>query len=180
MPEDADIQAAWKAMEKLKSEGKARSIGVTHLGREQVEEILNGETSDPPVINQLDLTPTAQRDIERVPGIHWITDYNIERTLRRGLEAMAARDDDVAAKPLKRIAEAHNSSEKVVMRRWLVQQQVVVVSTADAAEVEQLKDYRQTLDIELTKDEVKELSEIAKAFLWRWDLLQRNEEGAHS
>ncbi|TNE64388.1 MAG: aldo/keto reductase [Alphaproteobacteria bacterium] len=50
----------WKALVKLKEEGRARSIGVSNFDVEHLERI-TGETGVVPVLNQIELHPTFQQ-----------------------------------------------------------------------------------------------------------------------
>ena len=51
---------SWKALIKLQQEGKARSIGVSNFGADQLERII-GETGVKPVLNQVELHPRFQQ-----------------------------------------------------------------------------------------------------------------------
>jgi 2,5-diketo-D-gluconate reductase A len=63
---------SWKAFVRLKEEGKAKSIGVSNFGAEQLKRII-GETGVTPVLNQVELHPDFQqralRDIHEELGI---------------------------------------------------------------------------------------------------------------
>jgi 2,5-diketo-D-gluconate reductase A len=51
---------SWKALVRLKQEGRARSIGVSNFGPDHLERII-GETGVTPVINQVELHPDFQQ-----------------------------------------------------------------------------------------------------------------------
>lgn len=51
---------SWKALVKLKEEGRARSIGVSNFGADHLERII-GETGVTPVLNQVELHPDFQQ-----------------------------------------------------------------------------------------------------------------------
>ncbi len=54
---------SWRALVRLKEEGRARSIGVSNFGAEHLERII-GETGVTPVLNQIELHPQfQQRDL---------------------------------------------------------------------------------------------------------------------
>jgi 2,5-diketo-D-gluconate reductase A len=57
---------SWKALVKLKEEGRARSIGVSNFGADHLERII-GETGVVPVLNQVELHPDfQQRELRRM------------------------------------------------------------------------------------------------------------------
>ena len=51
---------SWKALVRLQEDGRARSIGVSNFGAEQLERII-GETGVKPVLNQVELHPRFQQ-----------------------------------------------------------------------------------------------------------------------
>jgi diketogulonate reductase-like aldo/keto reductase len=63
---EADLQSAWKELEKVKASGKARSIGVSNFQRAHIETITkNGGTI--PSVNQIEFHPYLQRANDFVP-----------------------------------------------------------------------------------------------------------------
>ena len=47
----------WQALEKLASEGKARSIGVSNFGTRHIEEMTSYARIWPPHVNQIEVCP---------------------------------------------------------------------------------------------------------------------------
>lgn len=72
-PHRGKYRDTWKALVRLKEEGRARSIGVSNFASEHLEAII-GDTGVTPVLNQVELHPdfqqTALRAIHEKLGIH--------------------------------------------------------------------------------------------------------------
>ncbi|KKP06321.1 alcohol dehydrogenase [Trichoderma harzianum] len=68
------IQAAWKGLEIVKAQGKAKSIGISNFQRHHIEALLETCTVKP-VINQLEFHPYLQRANNFVP---WMREHGIE------------------------------------------------------------------------------------------------------
>ncbi|RKS05100.1 2,5-diketo-D-gluconate reductase A [Nocardiopsis sp. Huas11] len=60
----------WKAMERIRSEGRARSIGVSNFTRTTLDRLI-AETEVVPVLNQIELHPyLTQEDMRRADAAH--------------------------------------------------------------------------------------------------------------
>ncbi|KAL6786634.1 NADP-dependent oxidoreductase domain-containing protein [Trichoderma sp. SZMC 28012] len=68
------IQAAWKGLEIVKAQGKAKSIGISNFQRHHIEALLETCTVKP-VINQLEFHPYLQRSSDFVP---WMREHGLE------------------------------------------------------------------------------------------------------
>ncbi|OAQ60316.1 aldo/keto reductase family domain-containing protein [Pochonia chlamydosporia 170] len=68
------IQAAWKGLETVKAQGKAKSIGISNFQRHHTEALLE-ICAIKPVINQLEFHPYLQRANDFVP---WMREQGIE------------------------------------------------------------------------------------------------------
>lgn len=159
---DADYQRAWKSMEELKKAGKAKSIGVSNYLRSDLEATLRG-ASDPPAINQIEFHPYLQRANNLVP---WMRENGIEVASFKGLTPVfRSPSNGPLLKPLARIAEAHGTSEAGVVLAWLIQNNVVAVTTT--AKPERLDEYAQALKTTLTEGEVSEISDVGSTYHFR-------------
>ncbi|GAA4267613.1 aldo/keto reductase [Frondihabitans peucedani] len=108
----------YRAMERIRQEGRARSIGVSNFQTHHLERLL-GETDVVPVINQVEVQPWLQQRELRAFGEarHIVTEAWSPLARGRILE------DPV----LLRIASAHDISTAQVVLRWHLQQGLVVI-----------------------------------------------------
>lgn len=108
----------YRALERIRSEGRARSIGVSNFAVEHLER-LQRETDVVPVLNQVELHPRLpQRELRAYGEAHGIL-----------TEAWSplARGRLLADPELARIAEKHGVSPARVVIRWHLQLGVVVI-----------------------------------------------------
>ncbi|WP_233265540.1 aldo/keto reductase [Leifsonia sp. AG29] len=100
---------SWRALEVLREQGRARSIGVANFHTHHLERMV-AETGTVPVINQVELHPwLPQRELRRFHDDHGIA-TQAWSPLARGLVL-----DEPA---LLRIAEKHGVSVAQVVIRW--------------------------------------------------------------
>jgi diketogulonate reductase-like aldo/keto reductase len=126
VPERDRFVESWRAMIRLRDEGRIRSIGVSNFSAEQVER-LERETGELPVVNQVELRigldQAALRAHHAERGIV-VESYS---PLKHGAEL--AKDPVVT-----RIAEAHGVQWNQVVLRWNLQLGTVVIPRSkDAA-----------------------------------------------
>jgi 2,5-diketo-D-gluconate reductase A len=100
---------AWKALVRLREDGRARSIGVSNFGVEHLERILDA-TSVVPTVNQIELHPhLAQKELRAFHAKH---DIATEAWSPLGQGRLLA-DETVV-----RIATKHGRSPAQVLLRW--------------------------------------------------------------
>ena len=119
MPEQDRYVDTWKAMIRLRVEGRIRSIGVSNFSEQQIER-LAAETGETPAVNQIELhvglDQAALRAFHRERGI--VTEsYS---PLKHGT---ALQQDPV----VQRIAAAHHVAWNQVVLRWNLQLGTVVI-----------------------------------------------------
>lgn len=130
------VVEAWKALVRLRDEGRIRAIGVSNFLPEHLERII-GETGVAPAVNQIELHPSFQqadlRDFHRRSGI--------------ATQAWSplGHGGDLADPVVTGIANAHGRAPAQVILRWLVQFGVLPVvkasSTAHMAQNLALDDF---------------------------------------
>ncbi|MCU1437285.1 MAG: oxidoreductase [Naasia sp.] len=99
----------WRALERIREEGRARSIGVSNFARRHVERLLT-ETGTTPAVNQVELHPwLAQDGLREFDAAHGIV-----------TEAWSplARGRVLGNETLERIAAKHRRSPAQVVLRW--------------------------------------------------------------
>jgi len=117
-PEKGSQLKIWRALERIKKEGRSRSIGVSNFAPRHLKELLV-EGSEHPVVNQIELSPFLQQEhiysFCQKENIH-LTGYC---PLSRG-----NRFDDPN---LSRIAKEMKKSAAQVMIRWALQRGHTVI-----------------------------------------------------
>lgn len=165
-----DFQDAWRSTKGLKHAGRAKSIGVSNYLRPHVEATLKTAV-DPPSINQLEFHPYLQR-ANNYPS--WMQEQGIAVEAFRGLTPIARVPDRPLVGPIKRMAKAHSTTETCVMLASLLQKGVVAVTTT--RNNDRLQEYLQALDVELTQEEVDEISTMGDKHHVRFYLPERYDE----
>jgi diketogulonate reductase-like aldo/keto reductase len=148
------LQTAWKAMESIKNAGKAKSIGVSNFLRSHMESILS-IASIVPSNNQIEYHPYLQRGNDYLP---WLASKGIKVTSFHGLAPLRKAAGGPLDGPLKSIAEKHGVSEDAVLIKWQIENGVVPITTT--TKKERLEGYLKALDLELTKEELEEITKI--------------------
>ncbi|KAH7393526.1 NADP-dependent oxidoreductase domain-containing protein [Cadophora sp. MPI-SDFR-AT-0126] len=158
---EEDFQRAWKSMEEIKKAGKVKSIGVSNFQRPDLEATLEG-ASDPPVINQIEYHPYLQRSNDYIP---WMRENGIQVGSFKGLTPAFRAPEGPLKEHLARIAKSHDVTEGAVLIAWLIQSNVVAVTTT--TKPERLDEYAQALTIKLTQEELKEITEVGLTYHFR-------------
>ncbi|GGF01531.1 aldo/keto reductase [Mycetocola zhadangensis] len=102
----------WRALERLQSEGRVRSIGVSNFHPHHLERLVN-ETETVPVVNQIELHPwLPQKATQEFHSAHGI---------RTEAWSPLARGRVLGNPTLDAIADKHGVSAAQVVLRWHVQ-----------------------------------------------------------
>jgi 2,5-diketo-D-gluconate reductase A len=116
---DQDLYVdSWRALIRLKQEGRARSIGVSNFEPEHLERII-GETGVVPAVNQIELHPRFQQT--RLREVH--AQHGIVTESWSPLGQGALLDDPAIA----RIARKHDKTPAQVVIRWHLDLGLVVI-----------------------------------------------------
>ena len=112
---------AWKAMIRVRDEGRARSIGVCNFRAEDLERIID-DTGEKPVLNQIELHPRFQQIELRA----WLDENDIATESWSPLGQAQILDDETIAG----IARKHDRSPAQVVIRWHLDQGVITIPRA--------------------------------------------------
>lgn len=115
----------WRALVRLRDEGRVRSIGVANFHPRHIERII-GETGVAPVLDQVELHPWLPQ--------HDVRAFDAERGILTESWSPLARGRVLADPTLARIAAAHGRTPAQVVLRWHVQQGLVVIPKASSPE----------------------------------------------
>jgi diketogulonate reductase-like aldo/keto reductase len=132
------------------------------MQRNHIETILE-TASEVPVINQIEFHPYLQRTHDFLP---WMRERGIEVSSFKGLAPITVGKGGPLDEPLARIAEAHGVSPAVVLLRWALNQNVVVITTT--SKPERMDEYAQAIALTLSPDEQEEITRVGLSHHFRW------------
>ena len=115
----------WRALVRLREEGRTTSIGVSNFHRPHLERII-GETGIVPAVNQIELQPWLQQ--RELRALH------AELGIVTEAWSPLARGRAIGDPLLTAIGEQHGKSAAQVVIRWHLQQGIVVIPKSASAE----------------------------------------------
>lgn len=147
------IQAAWKGLETVKAQGKARSIGISNFQRHHIEALL--ETwAVKPVMNQLDFHPYLQRINDFVP---WMREHGIEVSSFKTLAPITVGKGGPLDELLPSLARKYGIAESVVFLSWCIGQNIVPINTT--CNDSRLNEYSAATEVVLEPVDVERISQ---------------------
>jgi 2,5-diketo-D-gluconate reductase A len=143
---------SWKAFVRLKEEGKAKSIGVSNFGPEQLKRII-GETGVTPVLNQVELHPGFQQRALR--EVHEELGIKTESwsPLGQGQLLTNAVIGSVAAK--------HRRTPAQVVIRWHIDNGLIVIPKSVTPS--RIEENFKVFDFTLDADDIAEIAKLDSA-----------------
>lgn len=110
----------WKAFQKLRAEGRAKTLGVCNFMPSDLDR-LHDETGEYPAVNQIELHPTWQQ--------REVVDYCHARNIAVEAYSPIARGADLTAGAgqLETIAAAHNVTVAQVILRWHLENGTIII-----------------------------------------------------
>ncbi|MDY0814878.1 aldo/keto reductase [Kitasatospora purpeofusca] len=109
----------WKALERLRADGRVRSVGVSNFGTEQLTRLAE-ESSLVPVLNQVELHPYFPQEELRA--------FHAEHGIATEAWSPLGQGKDLLAEPaLVRIAEKHGRTVAQVVLRWHLQSGIIAI-----------------------------------------------------
>lgn len=149
---------SWRALERLRAEGRARAIGVSNFMVRHLEELL-AHAHEPPSVNQIEVSPFLQQREVR------------ERCARHGIVVAAysplTKGARLAHPVVARVAAAVARTPAQVLLRWGLQRELVVLpkSTNPGRLAENLA----ALDFELAAADMAALDALEEGLVTGWD-----------
>jgi len=145
---------SWKALEKIRESGRARSIGVSNFLVPHLETLIN-ETDIVPTVNQIELHPAHQQlEVTKFSREHGI---NIEAWGPLGQGKYPLFDEQV----VQEAAEAHGKSPAQVVIRWHLQTGNILFPKSNRRE--RMAENFDVFDFELTHTQVTMISALERA-----------------
>jgi diketogulonate reductase-like aldo/keto reductase len=162
VPTDFDATvAAYKAIEKIHSDGRARAIGVSNFSEQQLENLMQ-QTDNVPAVNQVELHPFfTQQPLREFHAKHGITTEAWSPL--GGIHRYRPADPNAVLNALEHptvmsIAEKYGKTPAQVVLRWHIEHRVVAIPKS--VKPHRIKENIDVFDFELTADEVASVDEL--------------------
>ncbi|WP_349999115.1 aldo/keto reductase [Stenotrophomonas lacuserhaii] len=115
-----DVHGAWRAMETLQRDGRARSIGVSNFQPDRVMDLIV-TNQIPPAVNQIELHPFHAQSA----AVEFLQENGVQT---QSWGPFAEGKNDIFNNPvLTGVATKHGRSVAQVILRWLIQRDIVVI-----------------------------------------------------
>ncbi|KZT70672.1 Aldo/keto reductase [Daedalea quercina L-15889] len=144
-----DISTTWSKMEKVQSDGLAKSIGVSNFNVPQLQTLLNSAKIKP-AANQILFHPYVLG--QQAPVVEFGSLYGIVSEAYSVLTPLTHQTGGPVDKPLKAIASRLNTDPEQVLLAWAKFKGVVVVTTSTRKE--HLEGYLAAGDLKLTNEDI--------------------------
>jgi 2,5-diketo-D-gluconate reductase A len=140
---------SWKALVRIKQEGRARSIGVSNFTTAHLQRILD-ETGETPVLNQIELHPRfQQKDLRAFHARH-----NIATESWSPLGQGKLLDDPT----ITTIAEKHRKTPAQVILRWHLDNGLITIPKS--ATPSRIRENFLVFDITLDHDDLEKIAAL--------------------
>jgi 2,5-diketo-D-gluconate reductase A len=139
----------WRAFERIKEEGGARSIGVSNFRVEDLER-LEGEAEQRPTVNQIELHPRLQQAELRA----WRADHDVVTEAWSPLAQGELLEDETIAT----IAAHYERTPAQVILRWHLQLGNVVIPKS--ATPERIRENFELFDFALSEDDMAAIERL--------------------
>jgi 2,5-diketo-D-gluconate reductase A len=143
---------SWKAMVRLRDEGRVRSIGVSNFHQEHLQRVI-GETGVTPSVNQIEIHP----DFIQAPLVEFTRELGIATESWSPLGQGGALLHEPA---LARIAARLGKSTVQVILRWHLQSGHIVIPRSTNAE--RIAANIDVFDFELDAEDLRQISNITQ------------------
>jgi 2,5-diketo-D-gluconate reductase A len=141
----------WLAMEQIRDDGKATSIGVSNFHRAHLEKLLAG-SSTIPAVDQLELHPTFQQRELRAWGAEHGMAIEAWGPLGQG------KYDLLGMPVITRIAAAHGVTPAQVVIRWHLQSGIIVFPKSNSAQ--RMRENFDVFGFELAADDLAAIDSL--------------------
>lgn len=149
MPSKDLFLDTWRAFERIKEQGGARSIGVSNFRIEDLER-LESEAEQLPTVNQVELHPRLQQSDLRA----WHADHDIATEAWSPLAQGGLLEDETIAT----VAAHHDRSPAQVILRWHLQVGNVVIPKS--SNPERIRQNFEVFDFELSEDDMAAIERL--------------------
>ncbi len=144
---DGDFVSTWQTLEEFKSDGRARSIGVSNFQVHHLERLAR-DTETVPAVNQIEVHPYFTNDAVRA--------YGIEHTILTEAWSPIAQGDVLDDPVVGQIAQKVGKSPAQVVLRWHIERGDIVFPKSSTPQ--RIKENIDIFDFELSDDQIDELT----------------------
>ena len=148
---DGDFVSTWQTLEEFKSEGRARSIGVSNFQVHHLERLAR-DTETVPAVNQIEVHPYFTNDAVRA--------YGIEHTILTEAWSPIAQGDVLDDPVVGQIAQKVAKTPAQVVLRWHIERGDIVFPKSSTPQ--RIKENIDIFDFELSDDQIDELTGLDK------------------
>jgi 2,5-diketo-D-gluconate reductase A len=148
-PRQDRYRDTWRALERLRDEGRVRSIGVSNFHTHHLERLIES-SSTIPAVNQVELHPRLPQEGVRA----FDTDRGILTEAWSPLARGRLLDDPVLA----RLASAHDRTPAQIVLRWHVQLGTVVIPKSSS--LDRVAENLDVFGFELSDDDMAAMSQL--------------------
>ena len=148
---DGDFVSTWQTCEEFKSEGRARSIGVSNFGIHHLAELAR-ETETTPAVNQIEVHPYFTNDEVRA--------YGIEHSIATQAWSPIARGAVLGDPVVVRIATSLGVHPAQVVLRWHIQRGDIVFPKS--VNPQRVRENFEIFDFDLGDEEIEALTALDK------------------
>ncbi|KAL8849365.1 MAG: hypothetical protein Q9221_005663 [Calogaya cf. arnoldii] len=165
---DSDLQSAWAAMENVKADGKAKSIGVSNYLLPHLTATMK-TAKVTPSINQIEYHPYLQHGGSDGSLLSYMKEHHIANSAYAPLTAVTKAKPGPLDELYADLAKKYYVSEGEIALRWCIDQGVVAITTS--GKEERLSDYLRAMTFTLTPKEINEISRVGdkKHFRGFWE-----------
>lgn len=148
---DGDFVSTWQTLEEFKSDGRARSIGVSNFQVHHLERLAR-DTETVPAVNQIEVHPYFTNDAVRA--------YGIEHTILTEAWSPIAQGDVLDDPVVGQIAQKVAKTPAQVVLRWHIERGDIVFPKSSTPQ--RIKENIDIFDFELSDDQIDELTGLDK------------------
>ena len=149
LPARDEYVSTWRTFERLQSEGKVRSLGVSNFKPAHLERLM-AETDVVPAVNQIQLSPAITRSAER----EFHREHGIVTESYSPLGGSGA--DLLSAPILTQLGEKHGKTPGQLVLRWHIQQGLVTIPKT--ANPDRMSENMDVFDFTLDPQDLAELA----------------------
>ena len=149
LPARDEYVSTWRTFERLQSEGKVRSLGVSNFKPAHLERLM-AETVVVPAVNQIQLSPAITRSAER----EFHREHGIVTESYSPLGGSGA--DLLSAPILTQLGEKHGKTPGQLVLRWHIQQGLVTIPKT--ANPDRMSENMDVFDFTLDPQDLAELA----------------------
>jgi diketogulonate reductase-like aldo/keto reductase len=159
---DISLEEAWAEMEKVKTSGLARNIGISNFRPETIQRILDCAQVHTPAVNQIELHPYCfEEDTVEFGRKHGII------TASYGPLIPVARHNQGPLSPLlEELTSKYSVTPAQILLRWQIQQGFIAVTSSTNDERQRTQSNVDSF--ELSPDEVQKITDVGKQHPFRY------------